>query len=139
MSDTQAIDAVIAAFFAAFDNRGGRVPDMDALRALFVGGGVPRGVVVKRAGDAVEVMDVEAFIAPRAALLTGGRLTDFHEWETEGRTEIAGGLATRWSRYAKSGRMDGAPTDGTGLKTIALARTPDSWRLASVVWEDDAA
>jgi hypothetical protein len=42
-------------------------------------------------------MDVEGFIAPRAALLTGGRLTDFHEWETEGRTEIAGGLATRWS------------------------------------------
>lgn len=110
MSDQQAIDGVIGAFFAAFDNRGGRAPDIEGLRALFL----PGAVIVKRTGEAAEAMDVEAFIAPRAALLTGDRLTDFHEWETEARTAIAGGLATRWSPYAKSGHLNGAPTNGTG-------------------------
>lgn len=77
MSDRDEIDALAAAFFGAFDNRSGAPPDMAALRLLFV----PGAIVAKGEGGDAVTMDVETFIAPRAALLSGGRLTRFHEWE----------------------------------------------------------
>lgn len=132
--DTHEIDQVIAAFFAAFDNRGSAAPGLAALPALFL----PGAIIVKRASGVAESMTVDQFIAPRAALLTGGRLVDFHEWETEAETSLADGLALRVSRYRKAGLMDGAAMAGGGRKHTSLVRTNAGWRIASVTWEDDA-
>lgn len=127
------IDRVIAAFFAAFDNRSGGAPGLADLPGLFL----PGAVVVKRSGAGVESMTVGQFIAPRAALLTGGRLVDFHEWETEATTYVSGSLAVRVGAYRKSGLMDGAPYEGGGTKHISLVRTEAGWRIVSVAWEDE--
>lgn len=132
--DTQEIDRVIAAFFAAFDNRSGAAPGLAALPGLFL----PGAIIVKRAAGVAEAMTVDQFIAPRAALLTGGRLVDFHEWETEAETTLADGLALRVSRYRKAGVMDGAAMAGGGRKHTSLVRTEAGWRIASVTWEDNA-
>lgn len=132
--DTSEIDRVVAAFFAAFDNREGTAPGLAELPGLFL----PGAVIVKLAAGVAETMTVEQFIAPRAALLTGGRLVDFYEWETEAETMLAGGLALRVSRYCKAGVMDGAPYEGGGRKHASLALTGAGWRIASVTWEDDA-
>lgn len=126
------IDSVIAAFYAAFDNRGSRIAATARLRALF--GAEAR--ITRLSPDGVVSWDVDEFIAPRAAMLTDGTLVEFHEWETEGRTTIAGNIASRQSRYEKSGRLNGAPYAGGGHKFIQLFRAHDRWKISAVLWED---
>lgn len=125
------IDAVTAEFFGAFDNRGGKVPDVDRIRRLVI----PEAVIVVT-GPQFAVHTVEGFIEPRRRLLTGGRLVEFSEWETAERTEIAGGIASRFGEYRKSGVMDGAPFEGGGHKTFQFVRTADGWRIAAFSWHD---
>lgn len=84
----------------------------------------------------VDTWWVEAFIAPRVALLSNGALSEFHEWEVEGQTIIFGAIANRCSHYAKSGLLNGEPCDGGGRKFISLARTEEGWRISSILWED---
>lgn len=132
-ADVTAIDEIVRLFFAAFDNRGANRPDCDDLRALFVDG----AVVVKVTAGSTQAMTVEAFIAPRQALLNGGALTDFHEWEEQATTSIFGGIACRRCTYRKSGTMNGSPFEGAGMKVISFALSNGRWRIASVLWQDE--
>ncbi|MBB5872735.1 RimJ/RimL family protein N-acetyltransferase [Allocatelliglobosispora scoriae] len=130
--DRAAIDALAAAFFGAFGNLGGAAPDVASLRDLFL----PTGVVVK-AGPDQQIYDLDGFIEPRQALLTGGELVEFHEWETSEQTVISGDVAQRFSRYAKAGVLRGEPFTGTGAKSMQCVRTPAGWRIVAVTWSDD--
>ncbi|MEV8408004.1 DUF4440 domain-containing protein [Streptomyces niveus] len=125
------IDAVTAEFFGAFDNRGGKAADVARIRRLVL----PDGVIVKT-GPEFTVYSVDEFIEPRERLLTDGRLVEFSEWETSGRTEIAGDIASRFGAYRKSGILDGEPFEGGGTKTIQFVRTPEGWRIAAFAWYD---
>ncbi|WP_205289373.1 DUF4440 domain-containing protein [Lysobacter sp. TY2-98] len=127
-----AIDAVVAAFYALFDNRAGLSPELDTPHAVFA----RDAVIVRRDGDAVATMSLDEFLAPRRRWLADGTLLDFHEWETQSRTFVADGIATRLSRYRKQGRRDGVAIDGEGAKSLQLARTADGWRIAAVLWQD---
>jgi hypothetical protein len=129
------IDALVARFFAAFDNRQGSVPTTEKFEALFG----PSGFVVTHAGGDPQVSTPRAFVEPRVALLSSGSLVDFHEWETGSQTEIIGTLAVRRSRYAKQGLHDSKPYAGTGTKFFQLARLQQGWRIMSVAWIDDPA
>jgi hypothetical protein len=126
------IDALIAALFGAFDNQDGRKPAVAALRDLFL----PDGRVTRVSPDGALSWDIEAFIAPRAAMLTDGRLTEFHEWETSGDTWTQGAIAVRRSHYRKQGVMEGEAYAGEGHKVISLCLLDGRWRIASVLWED---
>ena len=132
--DVVAIDAVVADFYALFDNRDGLSVLLDAPERVFA----PGAVVTRRDGDALATMDVAAFLAPRRAGLADGTLRDFHEYETAARTSVAGGIATRRSCYRKQGLRDGLAIDGEGVKSLHLARTVDGWRITTVLWEDGA-
>ncbi|MFI5528569.1 DUF4440 domain-containing protein [Kitasatospora sp. NPDC051853] len=126
------IDALTAEFFGAFDNRDGKPADVGRIRRLMVPGGV---IVVT--GPKYTVFSVEEFVAPREELLSNGRLTEFHEWETSERTDIAGDIACRFGEYAKAGFFDGAVYEGEGTKTIQFVRTPqDGWRITAFSWYD---
>ena len=83
---------------------------MDALRAAFL----PGAVIVRTGGEEPVVYGVEGFIAPRLALLTGGGLTGFREWELSGRTDLFGDIAQHFCGYAKAGVRDGVPFEGGG-------------------------
>ena len=130
---TAEIDAVIAAFYAAFDNRGGRVPVAEDLRGLFT----EAATVTRAAGDEIDTWDPDGFVEPRIALLTGGTLVDFHEWETGSRTLVLDHIASRWSTYEKEGKLDGAEYRGGGHKLIQLHRVGGRWLISSLLWEDD--
>ncbi|WP_327434469.1 MULTISPECIES: DUF4440 domain-containing protein [unclassified Streptomyces] len=130
MSKTD-IDLVTAQFFGAFDNRGGKTPDVTRIRRLVL----PSGIIVKT-GPEFTVYTLDEFIEPRQQLLTDGRLIEFSEWETAERTEIAGDIASRFSDYQKSGTLDGKPFEGGGTKTIQLVRTPEGWRITALSWHD---
>ena len=127
-----AIDAVVAAFYALFDNRRGASPALDTPGCIFR----DDAVIVRHDGASVSVMSLDAFLAPRREWLRDGTLVDFHEWETEARTFVAGDVATRLSRYRKSGRRGAVAVDGGGLKSLQLVHTAVGWRIASVLWQD---
>ncbi len=128
-----AIDQLIAAFFAVFDNHGGRQPDVGRMRELFA----ERGVLAKCVASAPEISTVEEFIAPRQELLTSGALTDFEEVETSATTQVFGHIAHRQSTYRKSGLLHGAPFVTRGVKSFQFLETPAGWRILSVTWDDE--
>lgn len=130
--ETAGIDRLIGAFFATFDNRSTH-PQLARVLACFA----PGAVIARCVGEAVEVMDADAFAAPRIALLTGGALTGFHEAETAASTMVLRGLAMRTSRYRKTGLLDGAVFGGTGTKWFHLACIEGAWRITSLAWADD--
>lgn len=131
MSGATELDAVVATFFAAFTTGPGCAARLDGLRELFL----PQAVVV-RTGPEPAVDDVDGFLAPRRALLLGGALREFREWETAGRTEQVGALAQRSSAYAKEWVQDGVRHRGTGHKLLQLVRVSGRWRLSALAWED---
>ena len=133
-SDHADVDDLIAAFFGAFDNRHGRIPDRSALARLFAG----TAVIAMHVSGTCALLTPEEFIAPRIALLGSGALMDFHEWEEAEETRIIGSLALRSSRYAKSGFRGGARIAGTGSKFFQLAKVSGEWKIVALSWMDDA-
>ena len=132
-ADRAAIADVVRTFFAAFTSGPDCAARLDALRAVFL----PEAVIVRTCGLTPAVYGVDSFIAPRQALLTGGSLVDFREWELSGRTEVFGDIAQHFCSYAKAGVQDGAPFTARGMKTLQLVRTPAGWRISAAAWDDE--
>jgi hypothetical protein len=132
-ADREAIAALVRAFFAAFASGPESPARLDALRAAFL----PQATIVRTCGGEPAVYDVDGFIAPRQALLSGGRLVDFREWEVSGRTEMFGDIAQRFCGYAKAGVQDGVPFTGRGMKTLQFIRTLGGWRISAAAWDDE--
>ena len=132
-ADRAAIAGIVRTFFAAFTSGPDVAVRLDALRAAFL----PQAVIVRTCGSEPAVYDVENFIAPRQALLSGGTLVDFGEWELSGRTEVFGDIAQHFCSYAKSGVQDGTPFTGRGMKTLQFIRTPAGWRISAAAWDDE--
>ncbi|WP_306204054.1 nuclear transport factor 2 family protein [Actinoplanes sp. RD1] len=124
------IQPLIDTFFAAFTTGPDCAARLDALPDLFL----PEAVIV---GPGAVADSVASFLAPRRALLTGGGLTSFREWEVAGTTTVAGDIAHHRCTYAKEGVRDGAPFTGSGTKMLQLVRTPQGWRIAALAWHDD--
>lgn len=132
-ADRAAIAEIVRTFFAAFTSGPDSASRLDALREAFL----PQAVIVRTCGGEPAVYDVEGFIAPRQALLTGGTLTDFSEWESAGRTEVFGDIAQHFCGYAKAGVQDGTPFTGRGMKTLQFVRMPAGWRISAAAWDDE--
>ena len=120
-------------FFAAFASGPDCAARLDALRAVFL----PEAVIVRGGGGEPAVYGVDSFIAPRLALLTGGTLVDFREWEVSGHTEMFGDIAHHFCRYAKSGVQDGTHFSAGGMKTLQFVRTAAGWRISAAAWADE--
>lgn len=132
-TDEAHIQALTARYFNLFDNRRGAIPHLPSLPALCV----PNVRIVKAGESQPQVMDLPAFMQPRAALLSEGRLQEFSEWEVQGHTQVCGHMAQRWLRYAKQGLLDGKTCAGQGCKSLQFVRTPKGWRFSAVLWDDD--
>jgi hypothetical protein len=131
--DRAAVAGIVRTFFAAFTSGAGSGARLDALRRVFL----PEAVIVRTCGGEPVAYDVEGFIAPRQALLAGGALTGFREWEVSGRTEVFGDIAQHFCAYAKEGVQDGTPFRGRGMKTMQFVRTSAGWRISAVAWDDE--
>ena len=131
--DRVEIARIISTFFEAFTSGPGVAARLEALRALCL----PDAVIVRTCGGEPTSYDVEGFIAPRRALLTGGALLDFRERELAGRTDVFGDIAQHFCSYAKQGVQDGVELRGRGMKTVQLVRTTPGWRISAVAWDDE--
>ena len=98
---------------------------------------MPSAVIVRTGGGEPAVYDVDGFITPRQELLTGGRLTDFREWELHARIDVFGDFATYFGGYAKAGVADGARFTARGMKALQFIRTPAGWLITAVTWGDE--
>lgn len=132
-ADREAIAEVVRTFFAAFTSGPDSAARLDELRGILL----PEAVVVRTCGGEPTAYDVDGFIAPRAALLSSGTLTDFREWELDGRTEVFGDVAQHFCSYAKGWTQDGRARTGRGMKSIQLVRTGAGWRISAVAWDDE--
>lgn len=132
-ADRAAIADLVRTFFAAFLSGPDSSARIDTLRDVLM----PQAVIVRTCGGEPTVYDVDSFIGPRRDLLSGGRLTDFREWELSGRTELFGDIAQHFCSYAKSGVQDGAPFTARGMKTVQFVRTTAGWRVSAVAWDDE--
>lgn len=130
--DKSAIDALTVEFYGAFTNGNGTA-DVDRLYRLFT----PEARIVNTAGAALAVYDVRGFVEPRRALLSDGSITGFIEEEISETTEIFGNIAQRFSRYRKNWNAGGEERSGGGAKSLQFVRTPDGWRIASLIWDDE--
>ena len=131
--DRAEIDACVGAFYAVFENRGGRRPRLGALHDMCL----PECVITRVGTEGPAVCGLEAFIAPRAALLTGGELVEFHEEEVRARTDLFGGVAQRFSLYRKAGVLRGEEFTGQGMKCLQFVKTGEGWRISAFAWEDE--
>jgi hypothetical protein len=129
------IDVLVAKFFSAFDNRDGATPCLAYLLDCFT----DKATIVRRCDIGAELYTVREFALPRIKLLTLGTLLHFHERETSSTTQIFDGIATRTSRYSKSGLLDGNDYSGSGIKCFQLVDLGSGWRIASLAWVDDNA
>ena len=134
-SDRAAVTGVVDAFFAAFVSGPEAVARAEGLREVLH----PDAVVVRTCGEEPQVLDVDAFIAPRAELLAAGRLLDFREWATSSEVRVFGDIAQVWVTYEKSWReaATGVHHHSAGAKSLQLARTAGLWRITAVVWDDE--
>ncbi len=132
-TDREEIAAVVHTFFAAFTSGPESASWLDRLRGIFL----PGAVIVRTCGSEPLLYSVDDFIAPRQALLSGGSLSEFREWELSGRTEVYGDIAQHFCSYEKSGVQDGKAMGGRGMKTLQLVRTSDGWRISAAAWDDE--
>ncbi|SOD72989.1 uncharacterized protein DUF4440 [Jatrophihabitans sp. GAS493] len=132
-ADRAEIAGIVRTFFAAFRSGPESVARLQALRATFLA----EAVIVRTGGGEPAVYGVESFIAPRQALLAGGTLVDFSEWELNGQIDIFGDIAQYFGSYAKSGIQDGTPFAARGMKTLQFVRTSAGWRISAVAWDDE--
>jgi hypothetical protein len=134
-TDREAVATLVRTFFEAFTSGPDVHQRLDALPELFL----PGAVIVRTCGLEPAVYDVASFIEPRRALLTGGTLTDFREWELDGHTELFGDIGHHFCSYAKEWREGETHHTGRGMKTLQLVRTAGGWRISGAAWDDERA
>lgn len=132
-ADRDAIRRLVSSFFAAFTSGPGCAERLDALRRMFL----PQAVIVRTCGGEPVAYGVDDFIAPRQALLAGGALSDFGEWELVGQTQVFGDVGHWFGSYAKAGTQNGTSFTGRGMKTLQFVRTSEGWRISAAAWDDE--
>lgn len=127
------IDKLTAAFFALFTNIA-EAPQFDRITELCH----QQAQIIKKRADGAEIYDLESFIESRKKNLTDGTLTGFSEYEVQAETRIIGQIAQRFSRYEKSGKIQGNDYRGSGNKMLQFMKHEGKWQIIQVIWEDNA-
>lgn len=132
-ADDLELQQLVSAFYDLFTNVDGKKPQLQAIHSLCI----PGAVIIKQEKQQQTVYNLETFIAPREKILLDGTLTGFSESEIAAETKRVNETAQRFSRYKKSGVMNGVPFQGQGTKLLHFVNTGSGWRIAALLWEDD--
>jgi len=120
-------------FFRAVSFDEGQRPQYEVLHDLFIAD----GKLIRNSGKSPEISTVDQFIGARRAMVEAGELTSFYEAELTNVTEIFGNVAHRFSTYEKRGMLNGVPLLGRGMISTQFLRTPASWKISSMAWDDE--
>ena len=130
--DSEALHALMTAFFAAVSFPAAGRPHYERALSLFV----PGGLLVRGGPRAPEALPVEQFVARRRAALATGGLTSFEERELSADDDVFGAVGQRFSGYAKSGTRHGVAFATTGWISTQFVRLPSGWRICGMAWDD---
>ncbi|RQO70112.1 N-acetyltransferase [Pedobacter sp. KBW06] len=130
--DELLLNRLVHRFFGIFNNVNGHQPDWEEMRETCL----PEAVFIKKTGLEEEIYHLESFVTPRMKILADGTLKEFKEWEVSAATKISGNIAQRFSKYEKSGALNGVPFKASGNKIFQFIKTREGWRISALVWED---
>ncbi len=131
--DKLLIDQLTKTFFSVFTNAHQQQPDWKLIHTLCL----PETIIVKMTGTTEAIYDLQSFIEPRRKILSDGTLTEFEESEIFEETRIVGHIAQRYSKYQKSGYLNGNHFQEYGSKFFQFIKTINGWKINAVIWEDD--
>jgi len=132
-TDKLSIDEITKSFYGAFANTNERQPNWELLNSLCV----LKIMLINKTEISHTVYNLASFIQPRQKILTDGTLTEFEEVETQEQTKIIKNIAQRYSKYQKSGILEGKLFKQKGHKFFQFVKTNEGWKISSVIWEDE--
>lgn len=132
-SDKAEIDYIVKVFFDIFTNSNQQQPDWTTINTVCI----PETIIIKKSDTTEVIYNLDNFIEPRRKILTNGTLTDFQEREIQEETKIIGNIAQRFSKYQKSGYLNGTYFKEYGNKFFQFIKTNNGWKINSLIWEDD--
>lgn len=131
-SDKQEIDNITGQFFALFTNTDHQ-PNWEMIHTICIA----ETIIIKKTDLTEMVYNITSFVTPRKKILSDGTLTHFCEKEIEEETKITGNIAQRFSKYEKSGYLNGKYFKEYGNKFFQFIKTLQGWKINSLIWEDD--
>lgn len=140
--DGASIDSAVAALYGCVTHSSGSSPDFARMKALFVPGGL--FVPPRREGQDLRVLDVDGFAAAFAKGVAARREKGemppgFAEREVARHADCFGEICQVFSTYESRHAPSDARPFERGINAIQLVRGRDGWRIASVVWDVEAA
>jgi len=127
------IDDTIKTFFSIFNNKNDKQPNWNVLNKVCI----PETRIIKKNANDQIIYNLDSFIEPRKKILSDGTLIEFEEKEISSETKIVGNIAQRYSRYQKTGTLNGKQFKDFGTKFFQLIKISNEWKISSVIWEDD--
>ena len=132
-TDKLYISEITGSFFDVFSNKENSTPNLDLLNEICL----PEVSLINQSDVKPHIYDLASFIEPRKKILTDGTLMNFEEKETLEKTKIINNIAHRHSKYEKRGVLNGKSFRQTGSKLFQFVKINSSWKIRSVIWQDD--
>jgi hypothetical protein len=111
----------------------GDEPDWDGMKEVFA----PNALLTRITPERVEHFDLASFQLMAQEMLDLGIYTGFYEHEIARRAEIFGALAHVLSVYETKRSATAARCLGRGVNSIQLLWSGDSWRVLSLLWDEE--
>lgn len=135
MDNLEALDQLTRDLYAAISFEEGGEPELEKLKRLFL----PQGLLINNNSEEYPVIwDPEEFIATFRQQIDSGAVISFREREIAGRTELFGTVAHRLSTYEARFRTADGDFPVRGINSIQYLKTDNSWRVVSILWNDEA-
>jgi len=126
-------DAIRAIYEVISFPEGGE-PDWERMKKVFL----PNARLTRITPEGVDCFDLETFQAMALEMLDRGIYTSFFEHELIRRVNMFGAFAQVLSAYETKTCPDASYFLARGVNSIQLLRERDSWRVLSLLWDEEA-
>jgi hypothetical protein len=135
MSDTESLDAIIAALYETVSGPAGEERDTERMRTLFMPGAhLIRTSIAEDGTPQAKVMDVDAYAQDTADYF---RHHPFYEAEIARRTDLFGQIAQVFSTYEARQDPGDAEPFKRGINSIQLFNDGNRWWVVNVLWDNE--
>ena len=126
-----AVVEVIEQFYRAISGSADDAPNRQILASLFA----PDASILSVRGEDSSARSADSYINHLVSVL--GR-RGFYERGQDYEVRVHQDIAQVWSRYEASATAEYEVTIKTGTNLILLVRTRENWKIAAMLYEDDA-